>query len=317
MDKKENLFILIGPTAIGKTSLSIDLAKNLNGEIISADSMQIYKYMDIGTAKVTKEEMESIPHYLIDIVYPNEDFTVSDYKKAATKHITEVNNREKLPLVVGGTGLYINSLVYQLNFTQVCPNEEFRKKYEDLADKYGNQYIYDELKKIDLYSSQKISPKDRKRIIRALEIYYETGKTMSEYNKDFRKPVENYNLSMIGLNMDRTLLYNRINQRVDLMIEKGLIDEIKMLLEMGYTKDLVSMQGIGYKEIVYYLQGDISLDKAIELIKKGSRNYAKRQLTWFRRDNRIKWIDVDTFHHIKDISQYITNYVKESISLNN
>ncbi len=311
MKNKDNLFILIGPTAIGKTSLSIELAKRMNGEIISADSMQIYKYMNIGSAKVTKEEMENIPHHLIDIVLPNEDFTVANFKDNATNLIKDINDRGKLPIVAGGTGLYINSLVYNLNFTQVPPNYEIRNKLESLGDKYGNEYLHQELQKIDIESANKVSVNDRKRIIRAIEIFELTGKPMSVYNKNFRKPMEDYNLVMIGLNMDRKELYNRINLRVDLMIEEGLIEEVQTLLSMGYNKDLVSMQGIGYKEIIMYLEGTIALDESIELIKQGTRNYAKRQLTWFRRDNRIKWVNVDEISNLDDLSQYIIDYSKE------
>lgn len=316
MKDKDNLFILIGPTAIGKTALSIELAKRMNGEIISADSMQIYKYMNIGSAKITKEEMEDIPHHLIDIVFPDEDFTVADYKDSAIKLIKNINSRGKLPIVAGGTGLYINSLVYNLNFTQVEPNEEIRAKLESLGDKYGNEYLHQELEKIDIESAKKISINDRKRIIRAIEIFKMTGKPMSEHNKNFRRPIEDYNLVMVGLNMDRKELYNRINLRVDIMIEEGLIEEVRNLLKMGYNKELVSMQGIGYKEIVMYLEGIISLEESVGLIKQGTRNYAKRQLTWFRRDNRIKWVNVDEFSNLNDLSQYIIDYSKNKIIIN-
>ncbi|MCQ4921720.1 tRNA (adenosine(37)-N6)-dimethylallyltransferase MiaA [Tissierella carlieri] len=316
MKNKDNLFILIGPTAIGKTALSIELAKKMNGEIISADSMQIYKYMDIGSAKITKEEMDDIPHHLIDIVLPNEDFTVANFKDSAIKLIRDINSKNKIPIVAGGTGLYINSLVYNLNFTQVAPNDEIRNKLESLGDKYGNEYLHQELQRIDVKSAEKISVNDRKRIIRAIEIFEMTGKPMSEYNENFRRPVEDYNLVMIGLNMDRKELYNRINLRVDIMIEEGLMEEVKKLLSMGYSKELVSMQGIGYKEIIMYLEGSISLDKSIEMIKQGTRNYAKRQLTWFRRDNRIKWVNVDEFFSLDNLTQYIIDYSKDKIIIN-
>lgn len=308
MSTKDNLFILVGPTASGKTSVSIELAKKLNGEIISADSMQIYKHMDIGTAKVTPEEMEDIPHYLIDIVYPDEEFTVADYKENAEKFIADINSRKKLPIVVGGTGLYVNSLVYDLNFTQVPPNEEIRNRLESLADKYGNEYIHKMLEKIDNESYNKINVMDRKRIIRAIEIYEVTGKPMSEQNKNFRKPIDKYNLVMVGLNMDREKLYERINLRVDKMVEEGLVEEVSKLLEMGYNKDLVSMQGIGYKEIISYLEGELTLEESLELIKKGTRNYAKRQLTWFRRDKRIKWVNLDEFSSMDYLIEYIIDY---------
>lgn len=316
MKNKDNLFILIGPTAIGKTALSIELAKRMNGEIISADSMQIYKFMDIGSAKITKDEMEDIPHHLIDIVLPNEEFTVANFKDRSIELIKDINSRGKLPIVAGGTGLYINSLVYNLNFAQVAPNDELRERLELLGNEYGNEYLHQELQKIDFESAERISVNDRKRIIRAIEIFEVTGKPMSEYNKNFRIPIDDYNLVMIGLNMDRAELYNRINARVDIMIKEGLIDEVKGLLEMGYNKELVSMKGIGYKEVVMYLEGAISLDKSVELIKQGTRNYAKRQLTWFRRDNRIKWVNVEEFSNLNDLSQYIIDYSKDKIIIN-
>lgn len=305
----DKLFILMGPTAVGKTSISIDLAKRLNGEIISADSMQIYKYMNIGTAKVMPDEMEGIPHYLIDIIYPDENFTVSDYKRMATKYIKKVNQKNKLPIVVGGTGLYINSLVYKLNFASVPPNDEVRQKLET----YDNEYLHSKLIEVDRITGERISVNDRKRIIRALEIWEVSGKTPSEYNKNFREETDEYNLTMVCLNMDREKLYKRINDRVDLMIELGLVDEVKNILNMGYNKDLISMQGIGYKEIIMYLENKISLDDAINIIKQGSRNYAKRQLTWFKRDNRIKWIDIDNFESIDQISENIEDYICQNL----
>ncbi|HEY8361377.1 MAG TPA: tRNA (adenosine(37)-N6)-dimethylallyltransferase MiaA [Tissierellaceae bacterium] len=311
MNSRENLMVIVGPTAVGKTAISIKLAKILNGEIISADSMQIYKYMDIGTAKVTPEEMEGIPHYLIDVVYPDEEFTVADYKELAEKIISDINKKGKIPIVVGGTGLYVNSLVYDLNFTKVPPNEKIRKRLNELADKFGNEYIHNMLEKIDKESSKRIHVSDRKRIIRAIEIYEVTGIPMSEQNRDFRKQNDRYNLAMIGLNMDRDKLYERINMRVDKMIENGLIAEVANLLKMGYTKELTSMQGIGYKEIIKYLEGELTLEESIELIKKGSRNYAKRQLTWFRRDSRIKWFNLDEYSNLDILVNQIVNYVEK------
>ncbi|WFA09731.1 tRNA (adenosine(37)-N6)-dimethylallyltransferase MiaA [Tissierella sp. Yu-01] len=310
---KEKLFILMGPTAVGKTSVSIELAERLNGEIISADSMQIYKYMDIGTAKISKEEMKGIPHYLLDMIYPDESFTVSNYKELASKYITKLNDKNILPIVVGGTGLYINSLVYNLNFAQVASNDDIRRKLESTRIERGNNYLHNLLKDIDKDSADRISINDTKRIIRALEIYEITGKTMTEYNKNFRLPNEDYDLVMICLNMNREKLYQRINYRVDLMIQSGLIDEVKYILDKGYDKNLVSLQGIGYKEIIMYLENKCSLDEAIEKIKQGSRNYAKRQLTWFRRDNRIRWIDVDCFDDVDDLSDTIQEIVIKNL----
>jgi len=269
--------------------------------------------MDIGTAKVKEGEKQGIPHYLIDIVYPDEDFTVSNYKDLANEHIKDINSRSKLPIVVGGTGLYINSLVYKLSFTQVAPNTEFREVYNKIADEYGNAKIYEELKKIDPISANRININDRKRIIRALEIYHETGKPMSEYNKDFRKYNDDYHIILIGLTMERNMLYERINVRVDNMIEEGLINEVEELMKIGYNRQLNSMQALGYKEIISYLYGEISLDEAIELIKRNSRKYAKRQLTWFRRDNRIKWIDTNSFSNKDEVVEYILKHVKEQI----
>lgn len=302
---REKLFILMGPTAVGKTSVSIELAKKLNGEIISADSMQIYKYMDIGTAKITKEEMQGIPHYLVDVIDPDESFSVSNYKDLATSYITSINQNGKLPIVVGGTGLYINSLVYKLNFASIPPNEDIRTKLTSLINEFGNEHIHNLLKEIDVESGERIKINDTKRIIRALEIYEVTGKTMTEYNKDFRATNEDYDLTMVCLNMNRDKLYGRINQRVEIMIEQGLIDEVKSILNMGYDKNLVSLQGIGYKEIIMYLDNKCTLDEAIEKIKQGSRNYAKRQLTWFRRDNRIRWVDVDNYKNVEDLCKEI------------
>lgn len=312
MKNKENLFILIGPTAIGKTDLSIKLAQMMNGEIISADSMQIYKYMNIGSAKVTKEEMQEVPHHLIDNVYPDEDFTVANYKNHATTLISNINKEGRLPIIAGGTGLYINSIVYNLQFTEVPPSESIRNQLELLS----NEDLYKELENIDNTSANKLNVNDRKRVIRALEIYKSTGKTMSEYNKDFRMENQDYNLVMIGLNMDRARLYDRINRRVDVMINSGLIDEVKGLLEMGYNKNLVSMQGIGYKEIIMYLEEEISLDESIALIKQKSRNYAKRQLTWFRRDERIKWMNLDDYSNLEKLSKDIIQYTNNKMTRN-
>lgn len=310
---KENLCIITGPTGIGKTSLSLKLAKKLNGEIVSCDSMQIYKYMDIGTAKIKHEEMEGITHHLIDIVYPDEEFTVSDFKSQAKNLIKEINLRGKLPIIVGGTGLYINSLVYDLNFTRVAVDPKVRKKYEKIAKEEGLDYLHGLLEDVDPISSKKININDKKRVIRALEIYDITGKSMSEYNKDFRKENNEYNLAFIALNMDRKNLYERINKRVDLMIEIGLLDEIKSILDKGYDPGSIALQGIGYKELIMHLNGDLTLDESIDLIKQKSRNYAKRQLTWFRRDERIKWVDKDDFTDFACLESFTRKYILDKI----
>lgn len=300
MNKKDKFIMLIGPTAVGKTDLSIKLAKYFNGEIVSCDSMQIYRDMDIGTAKIKEEEKDGIVHHLIDIVNPDEEFTVSDYSKLAKSKIKEINSKNKMPIFVGGTGLYINSLLYDLSFTEVKPNYEIREKYERLAEEFGKEYVHNILKEIDKLSADRLHPNDLRRVVRAIEIYEVTGEKMSERNNDFRKPIEEYDSYILGLNMDREKLYQRINLRVDMMLEEGLLEEIKYLLNKGYTRDLVSMQAIGYKEIIDYINGDVSLEESIELLKRNSRRYAKRQLTWFRKEEKVNWIDVEDYK-IEDI----------------
>jgi len=291
---KQKLLVIGGPTAVGKTDLSIKLAKKLNGEIISADSMQIYKYMDIGSAKVTKDEMDGIKHYLINTITPDVLFSVADFKEYGDKALNEIVSKGKLPIISGGTGLYINSLTCNMTFTEAEKDENYRKHLESLALEKGNVYIHEMLKECDPISYEEIHPNNRKRVIRALEVFKLTNKPFSSYNagEDFYS--SNYDIYYYVLTMDREKLYERINKRVDIMMEKGLLDECIRLKEMGYTSDIQSMQGIGYKEILYHLEGKISLEEAINMIKQGSRNYAKRQLTWFRRDTRCVFLDKDT-----------------------
>lgn len=291
---KQKLLVIGGPTAVGKTELSIRLAKELNGEIVSADSMQVYKYMDIGSAKVTEEEMDGIKHYMIDVISPEIPFSVADFKEFGDKALQQILSKGNFPMIVGGTGLYINSLTCNMTFTEAEKDEEYRKHLEELAIKNGNEYIHEMLKECDPISYKEIHANNRKRVIRALEVYKLTGKPFSSYNvgEDFYK--SNYDIYYYVLTMDRERLYDRINNRVDIMIEKGLIDECIKLKNMGYTSHMQSMQGIGYKEILYYLENNISLEKAIDMIKQGSRNYAKRQLTWFRRDKRCVFLDKDS-----------------------
>ncbi|KAJ52521.1 tRNA dimethylallyltransferase [Clostridium tetanomorphum] len=290
-----DLFILAGPTAVGKTDISIALANKLNGEIISADSMQIYKHMDIGSAKIKEEDMLKIKHYLIDIVEPWDNFSAAEFKEKAENAIEEIYKKNKLPMIVGGTGLYINSLIYNYNFTEADKDEEYRNYLETLAFEKGKEYVHNLLKEVDIESYNKIHYNNLKRVIRALEVYKLTGKTMAEYSEGENIYNIPYNIYYFILNMNREELYSRIDMRVDIMINNGLIDEVKKLKEMGCNEHMQSMQGIGYKEMLYYLNGDITLDKAIYLIKKGSRNYAKRQLTWFRRDKRAIWINKDNY----------------------
>lgn len=293
MENKNKMLVIGGPTAVGKTELSINLAKKLNGEIISADSTQIYKMMDIGSAKVMEDERDGIEHHLIDIVNPDVNFSASDYKEYALNATNQILSKNKLPIVVGGTGFYINALTCNMNFSETEKDEEYRKYLEDLADSNGNDYIHEMLKDIDIVSYQNIHMNNRKRVIRALEVYKMTKKPFSSYNigEDLYK--SDFDVHYFVLTMDREKLYDRINKRVDIMIEKGLVEECKKLKNLGYASSMQSMQGIGYKEILYYLDGNISLEEAVNMIKQGSRNYAKRQLTWFRKDPRVKFLDKD------------------------
>lgn len=299
---KEKLLVLTGPTGIGKTELSLKLANKLNGEIISADSMQIYRRMDIGTAKIHSSEMNGINHYLINMVEPTEDYSVAEFSKNAKFLITSINKKNKVPMLVGGTGLYINSVIYDLDLLNVKPDYEYRKFLEDLASKKGVNHLYKLLLDQNKEVAQKIDKNNRNRIIRALEIC-KNGQRNADRN--FRKNYSDYNLAIFGLDMDRDKLYERINKRVDLMMEKGLIQEVKSLLESGCTEDSQSMKGIGYKEVIEYLKGINSYEKTVELIKQHSRNYAKRQLTWFRREEKLKWININPDSNLDELADEI------------
>ncbi|AGX43226.1 tRNA (adenosine(37)-N6)-dimethylallyltransferase MiaA [Clostridium saccharobutylicum] len=303
---KQKLLVLGGPTAVGKTELSIRIAKELNGEIISADSMQIYKYMDIGSAKVTKEEMKGIKHHLIDVISPDVPFSVADFKEYGDKALSDIISRNKFPIIAGGTGLYINSLTCNMTFTEAEKDDEYRDLLEHLAIENGNDYIHEMLKECDPISYKEIHKNNRKRVIRALEVFKLTGKPFSSYDAgdDFYK--SDYDVYYYVLTMDRQRLYDRINKRVDIMFKNGLLDECIKLKQMGYTSNMQSMQGIGYKEILYYLEDKISLEEAIDMIKQGSRNYAKRQLTWFRRDKRCIFLDKDVMSD-EDIVNKVLN----------
>lgn len=293
MDKlKANIPVLVGPTASGKTTLGIALAKALKGEIISADSMQIYKYMDIGTAKVTKEEMDGVAHHLIDFVYPDEEFSAAIFKKLASEKIENILERKKKPLIVGGTGLYINSMTLPWSFENKNGDEEVRWRLAAEAEVLGKEFLHKRLKEVDPISAQAIHPHNVNRLIRALEIYEATGKPKSYFDEQSKKQKLPYDYTIIGIHWPRELLYMRINQRVDQMIENGLVKEAKMLLNHGYKWDLSAMKAIGYKELRAYLEEEESLDVAIEKLKKDSRHFAKRQMTWFRKDKRIRWIEM-------------------------
>ena len=288
--EKQKVIVICGPTASGKTGLSIELAKKINGEIISCDSMQIYKDMTIGTAKPTIEEMDGIKHYLIDCVSPEERYSVADYKKDAIKAIKEVLQKGKVPIVVGGTGLYIESLLYGIEFNEIKVDLQYRKKLGEIEEKEGLDTLYELATKIDEEAIKKISRNDRKRIYRILEIYHSTGKTKTELEIESRKNGPEFDYILFGITMDREKLYDRINKRVDIMIQNGLIEEVKELLKK-YKSFPTAMQGLGYKEIVSYLDGEYSKEEMIEKIKMETRRYAKRQLTWFRKYKELIWID--------------------------
>lgn len=303
-----DLIILAGPTGVGKTEVSIKLAKKIDGEIISADSMAVYKYMDIGSAKVKKDDMHGIPHHLIDIVYPWEDFNAAKYSKYAAEAISSINGRGKMPIIVGGTGLYINAVIDNYSFTDAVRDDEYRSYLKELALQHGNEYVHEMLKNVDMESYEKLHPNNLKRVIRSLEVYKITGKTMSEFLKSENKKKDSpYNVHYYALNMDRKKLYERINKRVDKMLEEGLVHEVKRLKEIGCTSNMISMKGIGYKEILYYIDNEITYDEAVYLIKKGSRNYAKRQLTWFRNDSRVIWLNKDELSDDKIVCEIIKN----------
>lgn len=298
--KKRPLIILTGPTAVGKTALSIKLAKALNGAIISADSMQVYRGMDIGSAKITTDEMEDVPHYLIDVLDPDEEFHVVKFQELAKKAMEEIYAKGQIPIITGGTGFYIQSVLYDIDFTSEDEDLVFRKKMENLAHQHGNHFLHDMLKTVDPVSAEKIHSNNIKRVIRALEFYEKTGKPISAHNEAEAKKDSPYAFCYFVLNDDRDKVYERIEKRVDLMLEKGLIDEVKMLQNKGYHKSMVSMQGLGYKEILDYLEGNISLEEAIYILKRDTRHFAKRQLTWFRRERDVIWVNKSDFDYDND-----------------
>ncbi|WKV09051.1 tRNA (adenosine(37)-N6)-dimethylallyltransferase MiaA [Thermoanaerobacterium sp. CMT5567-10] len=301
------LLIIVGPTASGKTKLSVELAKFYDGEIISADSMQIYKYMDIGTAKITDEEKQGIPHYMIDIVEPNVKFSVAEFEKMAKPIIDDIYKRGKLPIVVGGTGLYIDSLIYIMNFSDYIGNDDFRSALKNIAEVLGNDYLFNRLKVVDPKTFDKLHPNDLRRIIRALEVYQFTGKPISVYQELSSKRMNpEYDVIMIGLNFrDRNKLYKRIDDRVDIMLKNNLVNEVVNLLKIGYNKYDTSMQALGYKEIAEYLDGNVTFEEAINNLKKRTRRYAKRQITWFKSYKIINWFYVDDYIDFEELKKNI------------
>ena len=309
---KKPLIILTGPTAVGKTSASIGLAKALNGEIISADSMQVYKYMDIGSAKIRPAEMEGIRHYLIDELEPNEEFHVVRFQQMAKQAMEEIYAKNKIPIVVGGTGFYIQALLYDIDFTESEENTMYRQELEQLAKEKGAEHLHSMLKEIDPISAETIHASNIKRVIRALEFYQQTGQRISEHNEAERAKESPYDFCYFVLNDDRAKLYERIERRVDRMLTEGLVDEVQSLKERGYTRNTVSMQGLGYKENLDYLNGDCSLEEAIYVLKRDTRHFAKRQLTWFRRERDVIWIDKKEYDYQEEtILQAMLQYVRE------
>lgn len=301
---KKPLIILTGPTAVGKTDLSIKLAKAVNGEIISADSMQVYKHMNIGTAKIMPSEMGGIKHYLIDELDPQDDFNVVKFKEYAEKYMAEIYAKNKVPIIAGGTGFYIQAVLYGINFEE---NEEdtssgvsYRKELETLAQEKGSLYLHSMLQIADPESAQSIHPNNVKRVIRALEYYKQTGNKISEHNEEQRQKESPYHFCYFVLNNKRDVLYERINKRVDIMMEQGLLQEVKHLLDIGCTKDMVSMQGLGYKEIIEYLEGKCTLEEAVYILKRDTRHFAKRQLTWFKREKDVIWVNKDQYNDQED-----------------
>lgn len=309
--KKQPLVVLTGPTAVGKTELSISLAKQINGEIISADSMQVYTKMDIGTAKIKKEEMDGVKHYLIDVLDPSEDFNVVRFQMMAKQAMEEIYAKRKIPIVVGGTGFYIQALLNDINFDDNDADTSYREELEALVNEKGAEYLHNMLREVDEKSAEAIHMNNSKRVIRALEFYHQTGKKMSEHNEEESKKESAYNSAYFVLNCDRELLYNRINKRIDLMMEEGLLEEVQALKEEGYSRDLVSMQGLGYKEILAYFEGEISLDEAIYILKRDTRHFAKRQLTWFRREKEVIMVDKDKLTTLDEQLGLITKVLKE------
>ena len=310
---KKKLIILTGPTAVGKTALSVELAKEIGGEIISADSMQVYKHMDIGSAKITPDEMLGIPHYLVDVLDPKEEFNVFLFQKLAKEAMDKIYSNGHIPILVGGTGFYIQSVLYDIDFTDNEADTPYRTELEELASEKGAGYLHNLLKEVDPESADAIHANNVKRVIRALEYYKLTGKPISQHNKTEREKESPYDFCYFVLNDERSKLYERIEQRVDKMVADGLIDEVQRLKEMGLNRSFISMQGLGYKEMLAYLEGEYDLERALYLIKRDTRHFAKRQLTWFRREKAVTFINKPDFAYDK---QRILEFMKSKIANN-
>ena len=293
--KKKPLVVLTGPTAVGKTKASIGLAKEIGGEIISADSMQVYRHMDIGSAKIRPEEMEGIPHYLVDELEPWDEFHVVRFQQMAKAALEKIYARGHIPIVVGGTGFYIQALLYDIDFSENDGDDSYRRSLEEEARTLGGERLHDRLKEVDPKAAVQIHAHNVKRVIRALEFYHQTGQPISEHNERERQRESPYRFVYFVLNDDRKKLYRRIDRRVDKMLEDGLADEVKALREMGCTRQMVSMQGLGYKEILAYLCGEMSLDEAVYTLKRDTRHFAKRQITWFKREKEVIWMNKEEY----------------------
>ena len=309
---KQPLIILTGPTASGKTALSVELAKRIGGEIISADSMQVYRYMDVGSAKVTVEEMDGVPHHLIDVLDPQDSFNVVTFQEMAKEAMKKIYANGHIPIVAGGTGFYIQALLYDIDFTDNDGDMEYRHHLEELAKEQGAEVLHSMLKEVDPPSAEAIHANNVKRVIRALEFYKKTGQRISDHNEEERQKESPYNFAYYVLNMDRATLYDRIDLRVDRMIEAGLEEEVKQLKAMGCTRDMVSMQGLGYKEILDYLNGELSLEEAVYILKRDTRHFAKRQLTWFKREKDVTWVTQENFGFDRE---KILNWMTEDLKV--
>lgn len=309
---RKTIVIICGPTAVGKTTVSIELAKKLNGEIVSADSMQIYKHFDIGSAKPTAQEMGDIKHYLIDEIDPKQEFSVAAYRKMAKAYIDDIFAKGKLPIIAGGTGLYINALMYEMDFSDANQDPVYRKELNTLWTEKGGDFLHQQLAQIDPEAASRIHANNVKRVMRALEVNRVSGQNMADFKTDLI-PCKDYDVILVGLKRLRMRLYSAINKRVDHMMEMGLLDEIKNLKTLGLDDKFISMQGIGYKEVLPYLDGKYSYEQMVSTIKQNSRRYAKRQLTWFRRYDTIKWFDYDQCGSLDEYLSQIEQYVRESI----
>ncbi|WP_459640516.1 tRNA (adenosine(37)-N6)-dimethylallyltransferase MiaA [Faecalimonas canis] len=313
---KKPLIILTGPTAVGKTKASINLAKAIGGEIISADSMQVYRHMDIGSAKITPEEMQGVKHHLIDVLEPDEEFHVVKFQRLAKKAMEEIYAKGKIPIVVGGTGFYIQALLYDIDFTENNEDTAYRRELEHIADTKGAEYLHEMLKAVDEKSAQNIHANNVKRVIRALEFFKQTGQKISEHNEKEREKESPYQFCYFVLNDIREHLYKRIELRIDEMLKEGLVAEVEMLKEKGYTREMTSMQGLGYKEILDYLNGVFSLEEAVYILKRDTRHFAKRQITWFKREKDVIWINKDEFDYDEEkILAFLLEKIKERIVL--